>query len=168
MSEFIHHPVRVVGGDKIVRDIVVPPAPIGGNEPLSLRSVPTFLRRVAFRVVWSTLGLVARDQKTLASLIRVFGGHVGRDVHIAKSVRILDPKNLKIGDGTVLRPHVSLLCYDPVTIGSSSRLGDWTILSTRSINLEDKRRRVFAAEVHVKSRTMVHSHSSVGPVDSGR
>lgn len=76
------------------------------------------------RLIWEVVGapLMALSPRPLwglrRALLRLFGAHVGRDVHIYPSVKIAVPWNLRIGDFAAVGANAIIYSLGPIEIGA--------------------------------------------------
>jgi putative colanic acid biosynthesis acetyltransferase WcaF len=79
-------------------------------------------RELAGRFLWSLVCVLFRGSPRVfwtwrASLLRLFGAQIGRDVHICPSVRIAVPWNLCVGDYTAIGDRVIIYNLGAAWIG---------------------------------------------------
>lgn len=86
------------------------------------------------RLVWETIGapLMAFSPRPLwgvrRALLRLFGAHVGRDVHIYPSVKIAIPWNLRIGDFAAVGANAIIYSLGPIEIGARATISQFAHL----------------------------------------
>lgn len=92
-----------------------------------------------FLIYWRILWLLANRVFPLKAgflwrifLIRIHGGVVGWDSRVYGSVKIYDPRNLKIGNFVTVGPYVNLYSVDKIVIGNGTVISQKSELLTAS------------------------------------
>ena len=95
-------------------------------ESPPVRRSPWTTKQKIVRVLWSTAGRVIWTlvPPARASVLRMFGGRVGRGCRFRRRVEILIPWNITIGDGVAVGDRVTLYALGPITIGDRVVLDD--------------------------------------------
>jgi putative colanic acid biosynthesis acetyltransferase WcaF len=90
--------------------------PLGGGAAFSLGNK---LERIVWRTVWILLARFTPPQLApwRALLLRLFGAKVGPGTRIYASVRVWLPRNLEIGEGTIVGPGAELYNQGRIAIG---------------------------------------------------
>lgn len=88
------------------------------------RKTPWTLKENIARVFWMTFGAVAWKllPPMRSTLIRAFGGKVGRACRFASRVEVTIPWNVDIGDNVSIREGAIIYSLGPITIGDDSVL----------------------------------------------
>ncbi|MAA52835.1 MAG: colanic acid biosynthesis acetyltransferase WcaF [Phycisphaerae bacterium] len=119
---------------------------VQGNQEAAMASAPP-ARRSAWttrqkivRVVWATIGRICWQVAPLrAPVLRLFGGTVGRDCRLARSIDILIPWNISLGDRVHIGEHVILYALGPISIGSGTVVDVRAHLCAGSHDMHDTR-----------------------------
>lgn len=108
------------------------------QAPPKRKTVWTLKQRI-IRLLWGTVGRVAwcLIPCQRSSLIRLFGGKVGKDCSFAKSVEITIPWNLIAGNGCKVASHVILYSLGPITLGNNVRIDTRAHLCAGSHDMRD-------------------------------
>ncbi|MCL4222609.1 MAG: hypothetical protein KJZ65_14715 [Phycisphaerales bacterium] len=87
----------------------------------ALRKTPWTLKQNIARTVWMTLGRLAWFllPKFRSSLIRLFGGDVGKNCTFGGSVEVTIPWNVTIGDNVRVRHGAIIYSLGEITIGDN-------------------------------------------------
>lgn len=86
------------------------------------------------RLLWETVGapIMALSPRSLwgvrRTLLRLFGAHIGREVHIYPSVKIAVPWNLDIGDYAAVGANAIIYSLGPIKIGSRTTISQFAHL----------------------------------------
>lgn len=86
------------------------------------------------RIMWETVGapLMAFSPRQLwgvrRALLRIFGAHIGRDVHIYPSVKIAVPWNVRIGDFAAVGANAIIYSLGPIEIGARATISQYAHL----------------------------------------
>jgi putative colanic acid biosynthesis acetyltransferase WcaF len=88
------------------------------------RKTPWTLKENIARVMWMTFGAVAWKllPPARSTLIRIFGGKVGRACRFGSRVEVTIPWNVTIGDNVRVREGAIIYSLGPITIGDHSVL----------------------------------------------
>lgn len=98
------------------------------------------LRQKIIRVVWSTFGRLCWQIGPLrAPVLRLFGGTVGRACRLPRSVDILIPWNVCLGERVRVGEGVILYALGPITIGSGTVIDVRAHLCAGSHDMRDTR-----------------------------
>ena len=105
------------------------------------RVSPWTTRQKLVRVAWETVGRVlwCVAPGSRPSLLRLFGARVGRRCRFARSVEIVIPWNLTIGDDVVVGDHVVLYALGPIDIANGVVLDTRAHLCAGSHDIGDPR-----------------------------
>lgn len=98
-----------------------------------------------------------------ASLLKMFGAKLGKDVYILSSVKTLCPWNLTVGDGCVIGADVELYNFAPIVIGDQTQISQRTFLCTGSHDFTDPIMPLTFEPIHIGSEVWIASECFVGP-----
>lgn len=123
------------------------------------------LERLIFVIVWTMLArwTLPRFSKWRRLILVAFGADISPTANVFGSVTIWHPKNLRIGDCSVIGPRVNLYSMAPIDIGR------YVVISQRShlcCGTHDTRKANFqikAKSITVKDNAWVCAEAFVGP-----
>lgn len=134
------------------------------HPPPARRSVWT-TREKGVRIVWATLGRVAwvLIPACRPGLIRLFGGRAGRGCSIARSVDILIPWNVRLGDNVRVGERVILYGLGPITIGSGTVIDYRAHLCAGTHDMTDSRFPLIKPPITVGAGCFIGLDAYIGP-----
>ena len=127
-----------------VNDTSPTPDPSPGKAmaeaPPERRTAWTLRQRVV-RLLWGTIGRLLWFvlPRCRPSLLRLFGGKVGRNCEFAGRVEITIPWNIEMGDECRVAERVILYSLGPITLGTGVRLDIRSHLCAGSHDMRDTR-----------------------------
>lgn len=96
-------------------------------------------------------------------LLRTFGAHVGRGVHVDPSARIEIPWMLELGDGAAIGAHVWVYCLGPIRIGARATVSHRAHLCGGSHDYTDPALPLLRTGLSVGEDAWVCSDAFIGP-----
>ena len=109
------------------------------SAPPARRSAWTTKQKLV-RLVWATFGRLLWQIPFLRTpVLRMFGGSVGRSCRLSRTVDIIIPWNISIGDGVQVGDRVILYGLGPITIGAGTVIDVRAHLCAGSHDMRDTR-----------------------------
>ena len=109
------------------------------SAPPARRSAWTTRQKI-LRMAWGTFGRLCWQVPMFrAPVLRLFGGTVGRDCRLARTIEITIPWNLSLGDGVQVGERVILYGLGPITIGPGTVIDVRAHLCAGSHDMRDTR-----------------------------
>lgn len=141
-----------------------PASPGATPPPPTRRSVWTAREKLA-RLAWTVL---ARPVWLLApgmrpTLVRLFGGQVGRGCALAGSAEITIPWHLRLGDDVRVGERVILYALGPITIGDNTVLDYRAHLCAGTHDMNDSRFPLIKAPITIGRGCLVGLDAYIGP-----
>lgn len=138
---------------------------VGGVHPPPARRSVWTTREKVIRIVWATLGRVVWVVCGGARpwLIRRFGGRAGRGCVIARSVDILIPWNVHLGDNVRVGERVILYGLGPIEIGSGTVIDFRAHLCAGTHDMTDSRFPLIKPPITVGAGCFIGLDAYIGP-----
>ncbi len=142
------------------------------NERQSSEVLPRPLRRSVWtpkqklvRLAWGTFGRAfwALLPGLRPSVLRMFGGTVGRNCKLARSVSIAIPWNVRMGDGVEVGQHVILYSLGVITIGDGVVIDDFAHLCAGTHDMTDSRFPLLTPPITIGPSSFIGIDAYVGP-----
>ena len=123
------------------------------------------LERVAFRLAWLALARWTPPQLHgwRALVLRAFGARIGSGTRVYSSVRVWLPRNLDIGDGSLIGPGVELYNQGLVTIGSHCVISQRAVLCASTHRVNDPAFTLETRPIRLENECWVAAEAFVGP-----
>ncbi len=134
------------------------------HPPPARRSVWT-TREKAVRVLWGTIGRLcwAIAPGARPALLRLFGGRVGANCRLARSVQIAIPWNVRLGSGVRVGERVILYGLGPITIGDGSVLDYRAHICAGTHDMTDSRFPLIKPPITIGARCFIGIDAYIGP-----
>lgn len=123
---------------------------------------PHYRKMRLWRIVNATLFPLLSPLRRNA-LLRKFGAEIGKGGVIYRSARIYAPWNLKIGDWTVIGPHVSIYNKAKLEIGHNAVISQDAFLCTASHDISSPSLALVAKPINIGSVAWIAAKSIVLP-----
>lgn len=96
-------------------------------------------------------------------MLRFFGASMGNYADVRASARVWHPRNLKMGDRSLIGPRV--ICYNqaPVTLGDFVLISQGAHVCTGTHDIEDPLFQLVARPIRIGSHAWVAADAFVGP-----
>jgi putative colanic acid biosynthesis acetyltransferase WcaF len=133
--------------------------------PRPLRRSVWTPRQKLIRLAWGTVGRVlwVLLPGARASILRRFGGTVGRNCKFARSVAIAIPWNVKIGDNVEVGQHAILYSLGVITIGDSVIIDDFAHLCAGTHDMTDSRFPLLTPPITIGAGSFIGIDAYIGP-----
>jgi putative colanic acid biosynthesis acetyltransferase WcaF len=121
------------------------------------------------RLIWSTVWVfLFRPSPWFMAgwrrfLLRVFGAKIGPGAFVHSSARIWAPWNLRVGNSATLSWGVDCYNVAEIALDDYAIVSQYSHLCTASHDIEDPRRPVVSAPIHIGARSWVCADVFVGP-----
>ena len=134
-------------------------------RPRPLRRSVWTLRQKLVRLAWGTAGraLWIMLPGARASMLRLFGGTVGRNCTFARNVAIAIPWNVKIGDNVEVGQRAILYSLGVITIGDSVIIDDFAHLCAGTHDMTDSRFPLLTPPITIGSGSFIGIDAYIGP-----
>lgn len=123
------------------------------------------LLRLAFGVTWLLLARwtppALHGWRCL--ILRMFGACIGRHVRFYGSANVWYPPNLRVDEGAVIAPHVTLYCMDEMVIGPNAVVSQGAHLCGGSHDIDDPYFQLVTRPIHVERHAWICAEAFVGP-----
>lgn len=96
-------------------------------------------------------------------ILRLFGAHVGREVHIHPTVRIFLPWHLAIGDHSAIGDRAIIYSLGPITIGCRTTVSQHAHLCAGTHDYRDPAFRLLRMPIAVGDDAWICADAFVGP-----
>lgn len=131
-------------------------------------SVKYSLRELLARAAWGPGGVVFRFiprpfHGVRRGILRLFGAHIGREVHIHPTVRIFLPWKLSIGDQTAIGDRVVVYNLGPVTIGARVTVSQHAHLCAGTHDYRDPAFRLLRLPITIGDEAWICADAFIGP-----
>ena len=138
--------------------------PIQSAPPPARRSVWTPKQKL-IRAVWGTLGRLIWEllPPARSSLIRLFGGRVGRCCSFGSGVDIAIPWNIRCGDRVQVGDRVILYGLGPITIGDGTVIDYRAHLCAGTHDMTDSRFPLLKPPITVGHGCYIGLDAYIGP-----
>lgn len=137
---------------------------IEGNRQRQEYTKKELLRRIAWGVGRVVFSLVPRPfHGVRASLLRLFGAKVGRNVHVYPSATIYFPWMLEIGDFSAVGEHAYIYSLGKVTIGERVTISQRAHLCAGSHDYQQADLPLLRPPITVGSDAWIAADAFVGP-----
>lgn len=125
-------------------------------------------RELAGRVLWGCASVLFKfSPRPLwgfrRSLLRAFGGKIGRDVHIYPSVIVTMPWNLEIGDQAAVGARAQLYALGRIHIGSRTTISQGAHLCAGTHDITRADRPLIKSSIVVGEDCWIAADAFVGP-----
>lgn len=144
--------------------------PLDYKETGFFEGAPSFSKRVRFErlsfvIVWAILGrwTLPRFSKWRRRILVAFGAEISPTANIFGSVKIWHPKNLRVGDFSVVGPGVNLYSMAPISIGRYVVISQRSHLCCGSHDTSKANFQIRAKPITVKDNAWVCAEAFVGP-----
>jgi putative colanic acid biosynthesis acetyltransferase WcaF len=97
------------------------------------------------------------------ALLRLFGAHVGRNVHVYNTVRITIPWNLRIGDNCAIGDRATLYALGNISIGNRATISQGAHLCAGSHDWRDPTMPLMKLPIEIGADAWVCADAFVGP-----
>jgi putative colanic acid biosynthesis acetyltransferase WcaF len=123
------------------------------------------LRRMLWRNVGSIAFAVVPEPlpKVRNMILRLFGSRIGEGVTISRRVRVNDPWNLEIGDGSDVQFGSTLDCMGRIEIGRRVRISQYTNLCAGTHDLTNPGLPIVAGPIRIGDDVWIAADAFVGP-----
>ena len=122
------------------------------------------LMRVLFAAVMPLFRLSPRPFWGLRrTLLRVFGAEIGADVHIAPSVRIMIPANLRIGARAAVGERAILYALGPISIGADATISQGAHLCAGTHDFRGGAMTLLKPPIRIGEGAWICAEAFVGP-----
>jgi putative colanic acid biosynthesis acetyltransferase WcaF len=96
-------------------------------------------------------------------LLRLFGGNIGKGVHIYPYAKIWAPWNLTIGDNSSIDDYVDCYNVAVINIGKSTAISRYVFLCTATHDYSKKNRPLLVSSINIGSKVWIAADVMVGP-----
>lgn len=96
-------------------------------------------------------------------ILRIFGAHVGRSVHVYPSVKITIPWNLSIGDHSAVGDCAILYALGPITLGERVTISQYAHLCAGSHDYTDTTMPLMKPPINIGDDAWICADAFVGP-----
>lgn len=96
-------------------------------------------------------------------MLRAFGAHVGRDVHIYPTVRIAMPWNLSLGEGCAVGDHAILYALGPIKLGSRATVSQYAHICAGTHDTMSADRILLKPPITIGADAWIAADAFVGP-----
>lgn len=129
------------------------------------RKTPWTLKQNIARTVWMTFGKIAwmALPRLRPSLIRLFGGDVGKNCVFAGSVEVTIPWNVSIGDNVRVRHGAIIYSLGDITIGDNCVLDARAHLCAGTHDMSDPSFPLVKLPITIGSRCILGIDSYIAP-----
>ncbi len=135
------------------------------NAPGPSFGVRKRLVRVSWRCAWFFLAAWTPRQCNAwrIILLRLFGASVSDQASVWSSVRVWDPVNLWMEDGSTLGPDV--ICYNmaPISLGAGALVSQRAQLCTGSHDIDDPKFTLITKPINIGRNAWIAANAFVGP-----
>ena len=137
----------------------------GGVAPPPARRSVWTTREKLVRIVWATVGraLWVCFPGARGALLRMFGGSAGRGCELARSVDILIPWNVHLGERVRIAERVILYGLGPIRIGDGTVIDYRAHLCAGTHDMTDSRFPLVKPPITVGSGCFIGLDAYVGP-----
>jgi putative colanic acid biosynthesis acetyltransferase WcaF len=97
------------------------------------------------------------------TMLRLFGAHVGRDVHVYPTARITIPWNLTLGESCAVGDHAILYALGPITLGPRATVSQHAHLCAGSHDWRDPAMPLTKPPIVLGADVWVCADAFVGP-----
>ena len=117
------------------------------------------------RIIWGTFARIlwVLFPPLRSVLLRLFGAKIGRNCKFAKSVDIIIPWNLDIGDGCRFSDDVILYSLGPIIIGDNVRIDTRAHLCAGTHDMKDTTFPLLRPPIVIGSGTFIGIDAYIGP-----
>jgi len=145
-------------------DSVGPVRPAGTLPPPPRRTTWTLQQNIT-RLLWSTLGRFAWVllPPLRSELIRLFGGTVGRNCAFARSVDIIIPWNLHVGDNVQVGEKVILYALGIIKMGNNVVIDYKAHLCAGTHDMNDPRFALLTPPITIGAGCFIGIDAYIGP-----
>ena len=96
-------------------------------------------------------------------LLRRFGAHIGEDVHIHSTVRVIMPWHIEIGDQAAVGDRVILYALGKIEIGKRATISQNAHLCAGTHDWRDPARPLLKTPIHIGADAWICADAFVGP-----
>ncbi len=96
-------------------------------------------------------------------LLRLFGARIGKGARPHPRVRIWLPRNLEMGEYSILGDDVDCYCVDRITIGAHAVVSQYTYLCTATHDYKDPAFPLVTAPINIGDRSWVAAGAFIAP-----
>jgi len=96
-------------------------------------------------------------------LLRVFGGKIGKGVHVYPSCKIWGPWNLTMADHSCLSFNVDCYCVAPIAIGSHATISQYSYLCCATHDYENPNMPLIALPIVIQDQAWLCADVFVAP-----
>lgn len=123
------------------------------------------LERLVFVIVWAMFAkwTLPRFSQWRRHILVAFGAKISPTANVFGSVKIWHPKNLRIGDHTVIGPGVTLYSMAPIDIGRYVVISQRSHLCCGSHDTSKANFQIKAKAITVKDNAWICAEAFVGP-----
>lgn len=138
-------------------------------DPQANRKAPKWSLKAKFgRILWAlALPLFRYSPRPLWAwrrmLLRLFGAHIGTQVHVYPTVRITIPWNLTIGDHAAVGDQAILYALGPIEIGARATVSQYAHLCAGSHDWRETDMPLVKAPLVVGEDAWICADAFVGP-----
>tara|TARA_B110000908_G_C10234037_1_gene442253 strand:- start:1454 stop:1990 length:537 start_codon:yes stop_codon:yes gene_type:complete len=137
---------------------------VRANRKIKNYTVKEYFLRFLWSIFSKTLLLIPNPlyaPKRL--LLKCFGAHIGKNVHIHSSVKIMCPWNLSIGNDSAIGSGVILYCLGIVRIGERVTISQYSHLCAGTHDYKRADRRLLKLPIDVCDDVWVCANVFIGP-----
>ena len=122
-----------------------------------------------FRLVWTLFHLIFIRYSPVpfftyrAFLFKLWGSEISRKAFIYPSVKVWDPRKLKMRRGSCIGPHVEIYNVCPVLIDENGLVSQYSYLCTASHDMNSKSFDLIGGKIFVGRNAWVCADCFVGP-----
>lgn len=123
------------------------------------------LERALFFLVWKIFASWTPPQlfRWRNFILRLFGAKIANSARIYNSVRIWHPKNMIVGDCSIVGPRVNFYNQDIISIGNYSVVSQDSSLCTGTHDYQNLKFQLITKPITVGDRAWVCAEAFVGP-----
>lgn len=135
-----------------------------------IRSAPSFsighrVERLAFKVCWVVFARwTPKHLKPIRLIVlRLFGAKIGKHSDVRSSVKVWYPRNLSMGESSVLADDVEMYNMDHVTIGDRVVISQRAFICGGTHDYRDLAFPLVTRPISIESDVWIASEAFVGP-----
>ena len=123
------------------------------------------LLRILWGIVWLSLYRISPRpfHNWRCMLLRIFGAHIGKNVHPYPSASIWAPWNLTMGDYSSLGNYVDCYSVDKVVIGRNVTISQYSFLCTASHDYRYLKMPLITSPINIGDNVWITADVYIGP-----
>jgi len=139
--------------------------PSGAESRYRAWESPRRIRRILWRCAGAiAFGLAPEPLFGVRNwILRVFGARIDKGATISRRTRVVDPWNLRVGEGSDVQFGVTLDCMGRIDIGRRVRISQYANLCAGSHDLSSPGSPIVAAPIRIGDDVWIAADAFVGP-----